>query len=195
MNDPFGPIYADTYDLLYQDKDYGAECNLIVRILKTHGDGAVHRILDLGCGTGNHAIRLVEQGYEVVGVERSESMVANARRKAAEFSGGKNPIFYQADIRSVNLEQYFDAALMMFAVLGYQLENADVLAALRAARRHLRVGGLLIFDVWYGPAVLHLRPSQRSKVIPTSEGKILLLLLGSWTSEGIFVRLTFKYGK
>lgn len=67
---------------------------------------------------------------------------------------------------------------MMFAVLGYQLENADILLALKAARRHLRPGGLLIFDVWYGPAVLHQRPSQRIKVIPTPEGTILRVALG-----------------
>jgi hypothetical protein len=50
---------------------------------------------------------------------------------------------------------------MMFAVLGYQGENDDVLAALKTAHRHARPGGLFLFDVWYGPAVLHERPSQR----------------------------------
>ena len=192
MNNSFGPIYADTYDLLYQDKDYGAECDLIGHILKTHGDGAVRRILDLGCGTGNHAIRLAEQGYEVVGVERSERMLANARRKAAGLTGGNNPIFHQGDIRNLDLQEVFDAVLMMFAVLGYQLENADVLAALRAARHHLRLGGLLIFDVWYGPAVLHLRPSQKSKVIPTSGGQILRVASGKLDIRRHLCKVNFQ---
>jgi hypothetical protein len=73
----------------------------------------------------------------------------------------------------VDVGRRFDAALMMFAVLGYQLANEDVIAALRAARRHLDPGGLFLFDVWYGPAVLFQRPSERVKIIPTSTGKIL----------------------
>jgi hypothetical protein len=66
----------------------------------------------------------------------------------------------------------------MFAVLGYQVENDDVLSTLKAARRSLKPGGLLIFDVWYGPAVLHQRPSDRVKVIPTQGGKILRVASG-----------------
>ena len=62
---------------------------------------------------------------------------------------------------------------MMFAVLGYQLENADVLSALRTARRHLRSSGLLVFDVWYGPAVLRERPSQRLEIASIPNGQII----------------------
>src|SRR4030095_10124387 len=92
--------------------------------------------------------------------------------KATQPSLTARDTFYQADIQSVDLGRQFDAALLMFAVLGYQLENADVMAALRSARRHLRSGGLLLFDVWYGPAVLFQRPSERVKIIPTLTGKI-----------------------
>ena len=53
-----------------------------------------------------------------------------------------------------------------------------MLSALKTARRHLRVGGLLTFDVWYGPAVLPQRPSQRIKVVPTEEGRILRIASG-----------------
>jgi hypothetical protein len=67
---------------------------------------------------------------------------------------------------------------MMFAVLGYQLTNADVLSALKTARGHLNPGGLLIFDVWYGPAVLRQRPSQKVKTTSTDGGKILRFASG-----------------
>ncbi len=178
MSEVFGSIYADAYDLFYRDKDYAAECDLIERIFKTYGNGPIHSVLDLGCGTGNHTIPLVQRGYEVVGVDCSKSMLAQARRKAAALSDGSGVALHQGDVRSVDLQRDFDAALMMFAVLGYQLENADVLSALKTARRHLHPGGLLIFDVWYGPAVLHQRPSQRIKVLPTPDGKILRVASG-----------------
>ena len=85
---------------------------------------------------------------------------------------------HQADIRSFQVEPSFDVALMMFAVLGYQLENQDVLAALGTARKHLRSGGLFVFDVWYGPAVLSQGPTERTKVIPTERGQILRVATG-----------------
>ena len=178
MSEVFGYIYADAYDPVYHDKDYAAECDLIERLFQTYGDGPIRSVLDLGCGTGNHAIPLAQRGYEVVGVDRSESMLAHARRKAAGLSSDCDVAFHQGDLRSVDLQRHLDTALMMFAVLGYQIENADVLSALKTARQHLRSGGLLIFDVWYGPAVLHQRPSQRIKVTQTSGGRILRVASG-----------------
>ncbi len=173
VSEVFGPSYVDAYDVLYHDKDYAAECNLIERIFQTYGGSTVRSVLDLGCGTGSHAVSLGRRGYEVVGIDRSEVMVSHARKKITRAVGNGTVAIQQGDIREIALQRHFDAAIMMFAVLGYQLENADVLAALRAARRHLRAGGLLVFDVWYGPAVLCQRPSQRVKVVPIPGGQTL----------------------
>lgn len=183
MSEVFGSLYADSYDAIYRDKDYLAECALITQVFQKYGQPPIRQVLDLGSGTGNHAIPLAQQGYHVVGVERSENMLVHARAKAAKNVPENRVVFHQGDIRSVELGRPFDAALIMFAVLGYQQENADVRAALRTARRHLRPGGLLVFDVWYGPAVLHERPSQRIKVIPTADGKILRVATGTLDSR------------
>ena len=173
MTEPFGSVYADCYDALYGDKDYEAECDLIERLFKTYGDGQIKSVLDLGCGTGNHSIPLSRRGFEVIGADRSESMLAQAREKAVQLNPSLPVAFKHADIRAAHLGRQFDAILLMFAVLGYQLENADVLAALHTAHRHLRPEGLLLFDFWYGPAVLSQRPSERTKTIPTADGKIV----------------------
>ena len=173
MTELFGSTYVEAYDLLYHDKDYGAECDLIERIFETFGEGPIRRIFDMGCGTGNHAIPLAQRGYDVVGVDRSETMLAHARRKTANVPSDGRLVVREGDIRTIDLQEQFDAALMMFAVLGYQRENSDVLSAISNARRHLRPGGLFLFDVWYGPAVLRQRPSQRIKVVPIPGGHTL----------------------
>ena len=178
MSAVFTATYADSYDLLYQDKDYAAECDVIERIFQTHGENPIQSILDLGCGTGSHALNLAKRGYKVVGVDRSEDMLAHARRKAAELIDPGEIVFQEGDICRLDLQQRFDAVLIMFAALGYQLENAQVLSALKTAHNHLHPGGLLLFDVWYGPAVLHQRPVPRVKIIPTSEGRILRVASG-----------------
>ena len=59
---------------------------------------------------------------------------------------------------------------MMFAVLGYQVGNADVQAALARRAAAPAPGGLFFCDFWYGPAVLAQRPSERVKVIDTPSG-------------------------
>lgn len=172
----FGSSYAAAYDSLYRDKDYPAECDLVEQVLRTYGGGATRRILDIGCGTGGHSIPLAERGYQVEGVDRSEAMLGEARRKAQ--AAGVEARFALGDAATFRLEESFDAALMLFAVLGYLVENEQLLAALRNVRRHLRADGLFICDVWYGPAVLRERPSQRVKVSPLDGGQLLRVATG-----------------
>jgi SAM-dependent methyltransferase len=104
-------------------------------------------------------------------------MLAEAWAKAGRAQGGTNGTtaltFQQGDLRDVNLESTFDAVLMMFAVLGYQHTNQDVMRTLKNVKKHLQPGGLLVCDIWYGPAVLHVRPSQRKRELPTADGRII----------------------
>jgi SAM-dependent methyltransferase len=160
----FGPDYAGAYDVLYQDKDYVAECDLLERVFSDYSESPVHRVLDLGCGTGGHSAILAERGYSVVGVDRSADMLHQARQR------GTTARFVAGDITSVDLDEKFDVVVIMFAVLGYLTRNVDIHAALQGARRHLNPGGVLFADVWYGPAVLGQRPSERVKVTHTPDG-------------------------
>jgi SAM-dependent methyltransferase len=174
--------YADHYDELYGDKDYEKECDLIEQSFQRFSSRPVETILDLGCGTGSHAIPLAQRGYTVTGVDRSEEMLRHAMEKTsnAQFSPGcEPPRFVHADLRFLDLDTQFDAVLMMFAVLGYQRSNEDVLSALQSVQKHLKPGGLFVCDVWYGPAVLSVGPSERIKVIPTAEGQIIRAASGS----------------
>jgi len=173
---PFGAVYASAYDALYADKDYEAECDVLEEAFSAYAACDVRSVLDLGCGTGAHAVRLSQRGYEVAGVDVSPAMLDRAREKAeAATYPAKSaaPTFRLGDIRSLDLGRTFDAVVMMFAVLGYQLTNEDVLATLGCARRHLGSGGVLVFDVWYGPAVARIGPTQRLKVLDADARRII----------------------
>ena len=187
MTGAFGEVYAGAYDLLYADKDYAAEVDVVEQAFQSYGLGAIRRVLDLGCGTGRHAAVLVERGYEVVGVDRSAGMLEHARARVPEAR------FVLGDLTSVNLGETFDAVLLLFAVLGYQTGNADVQAALDAARRHLHPSGLLLFDVWYGPAVLSERPAERVRVINRTDHQEQVIRVASPELDTRFQACTVRY--
>lgn len=147
--------YSRYYDLLYQDKDYGAEAAYVDALLQRHGITG-RELLEFGCGTGRHGRLLAEHGYRVTGIERSAAMVA----QAAAVSGFS---CREGDIRTLQLGRAFDAVLSLFHVVSYQVGNADVQAVFARAAEHLGTGGLFVFDVWYSPAVLAQRPVVRVK--------------------------------
>jgi SAM-dependent methyltransferase len=166
--------YAAYYDILYHDKDYEAECDFLEQVFTRYTQGPIRTILDLGCGTGGHALPLTRRGYEVTGIDRSEQMLAVAQAKAASMLERSNvPTFQRGDIRTLDLSRTFDAVIAMFAVISYQTTSEDLLAAFRTARRHLRPGGLFIFDAWFGPAVLRQRPTDRVKIIEQDGERII----------------------
>jgi hypothetical protein len=58
----FGAEYAASYDELYGDKDYQAECELIDGVFKRYAHGSIASVLDLGCGTGRGQVIRVAGG-------------------------------------------------------------------------------------------------------------------------------------
>lgn len=146
--------YAAYYDLLYRDKDYATEAAYVHGLIQRHKPGA-RELLELGCGTGAHAACLAQHGYKIMGLDRSEAMVrqARARTNGMEFARG--------DLREFRAGRTFDVVLSLFHVMSYQTGNADLRAAMATAAAHLRPGGLFIFDCWYGPGVLSDPPTTR----------------------------------
>jgi SAM-dependent methyltransferase len=156
--------YAHYFNLLYQDKNYDKDVDFIVQLLQTFAPSTKF-ILDLGCGTGAHAYLLAEQGFEVYGIDSSADMIHQASRRRAEGSPdlSNRLAFAQGDLRSLQLNQSYDAVISIFHVMSYQTTNDDLLAAFASAKKHLNPGGIFIFDFWYGPAVLSDRPVPRLK--------------------------------
>jgi SAM-dependent methyltransferase len=161
----FGNCYADIYDALYQDKDYVQETAFVEDRLIRHAKTAVHQILDLGCGTGRHAIGLAERGHAVHGVDISPQMLAHAEARCARLQASVRALlsFEIGDIRTLDMRRDFDAVISLFHVVSYQTTDTDLLAALATARRHLHSHGLFLFDFWHGPAVHCAAPARREK--------------------------------
>lgn len=176
----FGDEYAAVYDAIYADKDYAKECDTVEALLQRCGVSG-RRIIDIGCGTGGHARQLAARGFDVTGVDLSAAMLEIARAQSVTRTADDTgtPVRYvaadMADAAAVSPAALgrFDAVLVMFAALGYQTSNAAVEATFANLRAVSHPGSVLIFDVWYGPAVLNMRPQRRSKTFDTSRGTLV----------------------
>ena len=165
--------YARYYDLLYRDKQYANEAEYVRRLIASHV-AQPRVIVELGCGTGAHAEHLAADGFELHGIDMSEWMLdrALARRASLPDDVKARLHFSRGDVRSACLNVNADAVISLFHVVSYQSENEDLQETFNTARRHLRSGGVFLFDVWYGPAVLTDRPAVRVKELEDDEVKI-----------------------
>ncbi len=169
----FDAQYAEQYDLLYAGKNYNAECDLVESAIRTYAATRPRTLLDVGCGTGGHAIELARRGFALTGVDLSDHMLGLARSKGASLPSAQQPKWLQGDARDFDAGGTFDMAIMMFAVIGYLTGNDDVLRGLRNIRRHLPAGALFVCDFWYGPSVLRDPPTDRVRVLPAGAGEVI----------------------
>jgi SAM-dependent methyltransferase len=103
------------------------------------------RVLDVACGHGRHSLELARRGMRVSGVDLSPRSLAIAREAAA--AEGLEVDFRELDMRELNYEGEFDAALNLFTAFGYFEEEAENQRVLDGVARALRPGGAFLIDV------------------------------------------------
>lgn len=189
----FGPQYAGVYDALYKDKDYVAEARFVRRQLHGLVPSVGGSLLDLGCGTGLHAVELAKAGYAVTGLDRSPDMVARAdtRRGALPTDVAGRLAFKVGDMCGADEHRRFDAVLSLFHVICYMTDDAMLSAALATVRRHLEPGGAFLFDFWHEDAVLSQPPEVRERVIDVDGRRIKRTTTPLWEPEKSLVHITY----
>ncbi len=136
-------LLADYYDRLHGSARVLSAYPFLHDLFRRRGP--VRSVLDVACGTFAINLPLAKRGYEVVGRDLSEAMLAVARRNLG--SAQRTADVARGDLRSLRLGRTFDAVLCLGTAFNYITEDADVRKALRTARLHLRPGGLLVLDL------------------------------------------------
>ncbi|WP_431977349.1 class I SAM-dependent DNA methyltransferase [Micromonospora haikouensis] len=145
---------ASTYDHVTRRNDYDRWVALYLRLIGRHG-AAGRRLLDLGAGTGQAAIRFAQAGYQVTAVDVSPEMLRQARAKP----GAEQVRLVVADLRKLPDLGVFDVAVTLGEPFIYLRDERELSAALRGVSALLAPGALFVFDL--GTAGFHRRHPSR----------------------------------
>lgn len=141
--------FARVYDLFMDNIPYEEWCDYLVMLLKQHGvdDGLV---MELGCGTGNMTEALKRRGYDMIGIDNSEEMLAEAIEKSMESDSdtGEKPVLYLCqDMREFELYGTVRAVVSVCDSMNYILEPEELLQVFRLVNNYLDPEGVFIFDL------------------------------------------------
>jgi 2-polyprenyl-3-methyl-5-hydroxy-6-metoxy-1,4-benzoquinol methylase len=138
--------YSKSYDNEVFTQGTLGECDFLETEFKHN---KTLRILDVGCGTGRHAIELTRRGYNVTGIDYSEAQLASAKQKAEALN--LSIPFLHHDARNLPFNNEFDVAIMLCEG-GFPLMETDEMnyAILQNVAKSLNSSGKIIFTTLNG---------------------------------------------
>lgn len=110
------------------------------------------RLVDLGCGTGRHAVAFAQRGFEVLGVDLSLEMLRQLQQKARLANVRVPGVCANLCDLDALPESCFDSAILMYATLGMIPAAADRARVLQHIHRIVKPGGqfaLHVHNLWF----------------------------------------------
>jgi SAM-dependent methyltransferase len=127
-------VYHEMYQQIF---DYDKEFRFYHSLLKKK---KCHHVVEIGCGSGLLAKRMIHAGYDYLGVDLYNEMLEIAKAET------HSTRFIQCDMRHLHLNETFDCALITGRSLAYIITNPGIISTFRGINRALWNKGLLIFD-------------------------------------------------
>jgi len=158
--------------------------------------GANGPVLEIACGTGRIAIPIAQSGVEVVGLDRSATMLAHARTKAA--ADQVNIRWIESDCRQFELGRKFALIFMAFNSMQHLHDHASLAALFAHVRSHLAPGGRFAFDV-FNPSIAILgrdpgrRHLEREYEDPDGRGTVALETTAVYDDAAQVNRITLYF--
>lgn len=169
----YGRSFAEIYDLIQAHRNLSLEADRLDDILRQSVVGGAS-ILDLGCGTGLHAIELAKRGYNVTGIDLSADMIAMAQSKNSGVA------FICGDIAENHHFGPFDACISLFNVINC-LEGLEALAAFfGAVAAVLKPQARFICECWNPIAVIQSPPTRVNRNYDSKFGTISRTASPKW---------------
>ena len=135
--------FALVYDRMMEEIPYEEWCNFVTDQLKKFGieDGLM---LELGCGTGTLTEMFDAKGFDMIGVDNSEEMLAEAVEKREQ--SGRSILYLNQDMREFELYGTVRAIVSICDSINYLLEDEDVVTCFKLVNNYLDPKGIFFFD-------------------------------------------------
>lgn len=134
------------------------------------------RILELCCGTGRLTIPIAAKGYNITGVDITNSMLQQAKDKAEKAALKIN--FIEADIRNLSLPEKYDFIFIPFNSIHHLYKNEDLFKALKVVKNHLKPEGKFLLDC-FNPNIQFIVEGEKNQnkiaEYKTSDGREILI--------------------
>ena len=176
---------ADVYDLIYSAfKNYPAETADVAALIRKANPRA-QTILDVACGTGEHARLLTEtHGFTVDGLDLEPGFVRIAKAKLPKAT------VFEGDMTSFSLARRYDVVLCLFSSIGYVRTLENVQRTLERFTAHLAPGGIILLEPWFAPGVL--QPGRIAMTTAEASG-VAVCRMSYMEVEDRISRLHFEY--
>lgn len=179
--------FAQWYDLHYRSiKNYDEECERLAYLLEKL-DPIPKNLLDVCCGTGEHARILGEKhGFLVDGIDLESNLIAIAQEKNPDSA------FSVADMRRFSLPKRYDAITCLFSSIGYAETEKALGEAIESMAKHLNPDGWLIIEPWVEPDEWDPELIQSSRSEDEESGVTIEQRRKAWT-EGLTSVIEIEY--
>ena len=135
---------ARVYDKLNAEIDYSAWADFVEECFRRYLPARPELVLDLACGTGSMTLELDQRGYDMIGIDGSAEMLAEAFDRA---NGNPKILWLKQDMREFELYGTVGAVTCCLDSLNYLLSTADLKKTFSLVHNYLDPDGLFLFDM------------------------------------------------
>lgn len=183
-NKTYNESFANSYDIITGHKEYVEEVKQLDQILNAFNITKDAKLLDVGCGTGNHSVLLADYGYDITAVDLSLDMIAVAQSKNSKVN------FQSGDITELDLG-LFKGAYSLFNVVNCIPSSKILKAFFLAIYNQLEEGALYVFESWNPIAVLQAHPEKVSRKYEFNGFEIDRSVTPTWDFMDQHLRLVY----
>lgn len=145
------------YDVLYRTKNYAAESQRLLGLIRQYKRSSGTQLLDIGCGTGRH-LAYLQADFQVVGLDIDEDLLEIAAQRLPDVQ------FHCADMIQFDLQHKFDVITCLFSAIGYTRTLDNLNRTIATMAHHLSTGGVLLVEPWLYPQYYIPDPEYRSMI-------------------------------